>query len=183
MSTENSEMVQEIVLPFIWYHCAESLCHVQAEQREKSRTLRVSSSTCPRTHWRIRIEVATDDRQTIHYASVLVIPSLLFQEIMFKDAVSSAVIQSGEKKNEVMQDFIVQIVMFHCVILTASRNIILWKLSDAQIWINFVKINYLQKVEKSLCSITSWGWRCRIKTPLTLEALRSLFCKVSFVIF
>ena len=69
MSTENSKMVQEIVLPFIWHHCAELLCHVQDEQRVKSRTLRVSSSTCPRTHWRIRIEAATDDRQTINRSS------------------------------------------------------------------------------------------------------------------
>ena len=66
-----------------------------------------------------------DHQQILHYVSLLVISLLLFQEIMFKDAVLFAAIQSSEKKNEVIQDFIVQIVMFHYVIPPVSKTIIL----------------------------------------------------------
>ena len=75
-----------------------------------------------------------DHQPILRYVSLLVISSLLFQEIMFKDAVLFAVIQSSEKKNEVIQDFIAQIVMFHYVIPPVSKNIILWMLSDLQFW-------------------------------------------------
>ena len=66
-----------------------------------------------------------DHQPIVHYASLLVISSLLFQKIMFKNAVSSAVIQSSERKNAAIQGFIAQIVMFHSVIPTFSKNIIL----------------------------------------------------------
>ena len=45
-----------------------------------------------------RPQMIADHQPTTHYASLLVITSLLFQEIMFKDAVSSVVIHSSEKK-------------------------------------------------------------------------------------
>ena len=59
------------------------------------------------------------------------------------------------EKSEAIQDFIAQIVMFHCAIPTVSKNIILWKFSDVQILVNLTKINHFRKVEKSVCLIFS----------------------------
>ena len=84
----------------------------------------------------------------MYYASLLVISSLLSPEMMSRNAVSPVVIQSSEKKNGVLQGFIVQIVMFHSVIPTVSKNITLWKLSDVHILLNLAKIYRFWKVEK-----------------------------------
>jgi hypothetical protein len=46
-------------------------------------------------------------------------------------------------------------VMFHFVIPTVLKNIILWKLSDVQMWTNSTKINHFRKVRKFVLLIFS----------------------------
>ena len=59
------------------------------------------------------------------------------------------------EKSGAIQDFITQIAMFHCVMPTVSKNIMLRKLSDDQILTNLIKINHFQKVEKSMFNFFS----------------------------
>ena len=64
LPSENNKMVQEIVLPFTRYYCAELICHVPDEQREESRTLGISPSASTRAYWRVRLKTTAIERKT-----------------------------------------------------------------------------------------------------------------------
>ena len=80
-------------------------------------------------------------QSVVHDPSLFVMSLLLSPEMIWINAASSVVIQPREEKTRAIRSLTAQIVMFHCVIPTLSKNITLRKLSDYAILTDLKQIN------------------------------------------